>query len=179
MFPLLLANQYKEVEAGLKALRFANPINPSDVNANGCTASADALQVINELDGRLYSDGKSNPSGAILTVVAEMRSSDQRRKLFGVDGPTTTTAKHITVAGVLHSDIAESRRKKSSLHPIRHSRIPASQRGCVLADTTRARSIRRTQGPLPFLLSSRIPCGNHVKHAPRALFPSAPDVRRS
>jgi Ca2+-binding EF-hand superfamily protein len=44
---------------------FSNPIDIYDVNASGDVSALDALQVINELGRRTYSDPNSSPSGQI------------------------------------------------------------------------------------------------------------------
>ncbi len=44
---------------------FTNPINPFDVNFSGDVTSVDALQIINELNRRTFSDGRSDPEGQL------------------------------------------------------------------------------------------------------------------
>ncbi len=47
---------------------FSNPVSAFDVNADGNVTSLDALQVINELGGRSFSDGNSSPVGRIRDI---------------------------------------------------------------------------------------------------------------
>ncbi len=47
---------------------FTNPTSVFDVNASGSVTSVDALQVINELSRRLFSDSSTSPAGAIRDI---------------------------------------------------------------------------------------------------------------
>ncbi|MFK8114760.1 MAG: Ig-like domain-containing protein [Rubripirellula sp.] len=47
---------------------FTNPLSEFDVNASGDISSLDALQIINELSRRAFSDGQANPEGGVRDV---------------------------------------------------------------------------------------------------------------
>ncbi|MFK8112089.1 MAG: S8 family serine peptidase [Rubripirellula sp.] len=49
---------------------FTNPISEFDVNASGDVSALDALVIINELAGRQFSNGETNPQGGVRDVSA-------------------------------------------------------------------------------------------------------------
>ncbi len=68
---------------------FTNPISPFDVNASGTVSSLDALQIINELGSRLFSDDRSNPAG----IIRDVTSVDLSRfRFYDVSGDLRITA---------------------------------------------------------------------------------------